>query len=450
MKKELKIIVRIVSFVILFTLLVPVFAGGSKEAAPPSASKRFAGKTISLLVPQGPHTDYLPDLLPAFKEKTGITVEIDKLASTAHMTRLNSIMMAKGDENDLVYIPQRFAGVFIKAGWVRPLDQYLNDKAKTRPDFNLDDFLLGSRLPYVKDGALYGIPNMMAAWFLFYNKDMFAQAGLTRPPENMAELEEWAAKLNKPDQAGIVLRAKREGQIGSASWIVLRLATATEPSIWFDKDMKPLLNSPGAVETTKYWVNLLNKYGPRGVSAYGWEEAAMAFELGKAAMIIDDQVFGPSRFEDPKISKIAGKVGYSVIPGKSNQSSYGAGFAWGISSFSREPEAAWEFIQYITTKESFEHAVKVGKGGTVPRKSVLSGSLMANTYNPEWIQAVIKGLATAHPESLPLIPEGPKVREQLAIAIDRVLNGSASAEAALKEANEAAFKILEEAGYYKK
>jgi multiple sugar transport system substrate-binding protein len=51
---------------------------------------------------------------------------------------------------------------------------------------------------YTFDGKIYGIPNLVAYWVVFYNKKVFADNGLT-PPTTWEELETIAATLKSKD-----------------------------------------------------------------------------------------------------------------------------------------------------------------------------------------------------------------------------------------------------------
>lgn len=52
------------------------------------------------------------------------------------------------------------------------------------------------------DGKVYGVPLFRGQGALFYNTDMFAEAGLDGPPKTMAEYSEYAKKLTQRDSAG--------------------------------------------------------------------------------------------------------------------------------------------------------------------------------------------------------------------------------------------------------
>lgn len=48
--------------------------------------------------------------------------------------------------------------------------------------------------PFIYKGKVYGLPKDYNTLVLFYNKEMFKQAGLTQPPKTWQDLKEYAKK----------------------------------------------------------------------------------------------------------------------------------------------------------------------------------------------------------------------------------------------------------------
>jgi multiple sugar transport system substrate-binding protein len=416
----------------------------------------FAGKTIRIMVNNGPHAVYLPNLTEKFERKTGIHVKIDMIPESSYSAKMQLLLSTKSDDYDVMYMHPIGIKRAIAAGWVRRLDDYLADKKLTDKKFDYQDFYKAGREQCSNNKLVpYGIPNFSSTFLLFYNKDMFREAGLKRPPQNITELTEYAAKLTdlKKNRYGIAMRATREGAIGSASWIILYMLNN---GYWFDRNMKPLLNTPEAIKTTEEWVNLLGKYAPPGVGNYGFEDVSLAFEQERVAMVIEDTCMGPSRYEDPGKSKVAGKVGYCFLKPPRNMKRFkdgrfilGHGWSFSIPIKAKNPKAAWQWIQYATSYESYLYAVKNGYNSGFPRKSVWASEEIKKYVNNEWLKAAANALSCAEPEWMPLIPEGSQIREEVSIAITDALSGKEKAETAMKKENKNVARIMKNAGYYK-
>ena len=72
-------------------------------------------------------------------------------------------------------------------------------------------------------------------------------------------------------------------------------------------------DSPEAIEAARLYQRLLTKSAPQGVSGFNWSECQSAFLQGKVGMWLDGVGFAPP-LEDPDKSRIVGKVGYGVMP----------------------------------------------------------------------------------------------------------------------------------------
>jgi multiple sugar transport system substrate-binding protein len=102
---------------------------------------------------------------------------------------------------DVVIRTANFLARFIDQNLLAPIPQDILDTIKT-PTYT-DDTIKDSTY----NGKIVGVPVFVSGTALFYNKDMFAEAGITAPPTTMDEL--WAAqkKLAKQDASGAVTRS---------------------------------------------------------------------------------------------------------------------------------------------------------------------------------------------------------------------------------------------------
>ena len=73
-----------------------------------------------------------------------------------------------------------------------------------------------------------------------------------------------------------------------------------------------MVNSPQNVAATEQYVKLI-AFSPPDTLKYGWGEAQSALQQGHVFMglLWNDQA---PFLEDPAVSKVAGKIGYSLIP----------------------------------------------------------------------------------------------------------------------------------------
>jgi len=82
---------------------------------------------------------------------------------------------------------------------------------------------------------------------------------------------------------------------------------------WFDEKWEPQFNGKEGVAALNKYVELLQNYAPPGAANYGWVEIQNGLLDGHIAMVIDVEFMGLLS-EDPKISKVVGKMGHTYIP----------------------------------------------------------------------------------------------------------------------------------------
>ncbi|GAA3401098.1 ABC transporter substrate-binding protein [Paenibacillus hodogayensis] len=434
---------------ILLSAISIVAAGcsnGSTNQADPApgagkSDKPYAGQSINVLILKTPAWDALVSKTSEFEQKTGIKVNFDSLPEKSYFQKLEISLSNKTGEYDVVWGNNKSLPSMISGGWVEPINSYLDDPAKTDKSFDYGDFIPKLAKNLSQEGKIYGLPGNGEANILYYNKNMFKEAGLTTPPKNLTELKEYAAKLTKKDkdQAGIVVRATREGNANSFSWIMVWKMLGGN---WLAQAEAPyaVLDKKEAIDATNTWIDLVNNYAPKGIHSYGFNESLLAFQQGKAAMMIDVNTFMPE-VENKEKSTVAGNVGYSVLEGTGDE--YTVGPTWGIflPKDTKKKDVSWEFMKWATSKEVMQDMADKKIRSDATRTSVLDSEMFKKNFNAEWAEANKVALNHADFGYTPLIPEGNEIRDALSVAIAKAATGQASTEAALKEANDRIKKI---------
>ncbi len=167
-----------------------------------------------------------------------------------------------------------------------------------------------------------------------------------------------------------------------------------------------------------------------------WAESTSAFMEGKAAMIYDANVF-KSLYENPKESRVAGEVGYAVIPAGPKGLRLPHVSNWSLSISKNSPperqKAAWLFIQWATNKDNCLGALLAG----VPsgRKSSWdSKEYKANDKQPDWTAATMKSFDIGQGQWNPPVINVPEIRDITGQVIVAAIEGKDVAAAAKKAA----------------
>ena len=149
--------------------------------------------------------------------------------------------------------------------------------------------------------------------------------------------------------------------------------------------------------------------------------------------------------EDPEKSKVAGKVGYALLPsGPAGSRPNFWGWMFGMSSASEEKSAAFKFIAWATGKEiSLKLGVKTGQSA---RKSVWDDQSFLSAFpNKAWADTTMKSLNNAGPESpWPRITQIDEFLDTVGGAINSVILQSEESKIALGKAATKMNEIIQE------
>ena len=176
-----------------------------------------------------------------------------------------------------------------------------------------------------------------------------------------------------------------------------------------------------------YYAGMLKRFAPPGVVNFNWYECSSAFMQDQVAQYFDGVNFA-SQFEDKEKSKVAGKVGYAVLPaGPGGHFSPIFGNAVAVSSQSKVPGPAYFFAQWATSKQSAVKELLAGTGSA--RTSVWNDpEVKAKAKMPaDWSQAYVDSLKIGR-LGLPEIVAVTEYRDIIGVAIQKAIEGAKSAD----------------------
>lgn len=200
------------------------------------------------------------------------------------------------------------------------------------------------------NGAVYGVPHMMANAALFYNKKMFAEAGLTEPPKTMDQLVEYAQKLTKRDASGKVersgfsLRLSGGGSgVAEKFWVMLLQNGGSILKEVSPGKYKADYNNDAGLKTLQMYVDMVHKYKTDDPVI---KHDAEAFEMEKTAMFSRESwVIGDIKQKAPNLD-----YGTAVLPIANmlvEKDFYVTNSAKG-----NKEAAAWDFIRFLMKPEN--------------------------------------------------------------------------------------------------
>jgi multiple sugar transport system substrate-binding protein len=282
------------------------------------------------------------------KLNNGITIEYQELEqdSSANKQKYSTVFAAKDSSIDVIAADIPWVPEFGSAGFLLDLNKYLT------PDLRAQ-FYEGTIEGATWKGKLYGLPWYINVGLLYYRKDILDAAGL-KPPETFEELEKQAAQLQKVDQGlyGFIHHGfQNEGLAGT--WLEVLWGYGGE--YWDPATAEAKVNSPEGIKALQWWYDNVytRKITPEKVS--GWKAADIrnVFNEGNA-VFMRDWFDGYQPSQDATKSKVAGKVGVRPMVAAAGKKGAGCLGNWymGVSAFSKNPDAAYEVVKYMTSSEA--------------------------------------------------------------------------------------------------
>ncbi len=423
-----------------------IMANAGYYEAAPAAAEGMEPVTINFMADSRSEFVKMQELLPAFTEETGISVNMVQLQETPLRAKTGLELSAPSTEMDVIMTDFQLMKKYASEGVLEPLDGYLANI----PTFNRADYQPPFLEALTYDGALYGLPLYQDANILMYRADIFAELGLD-VPDTVEELEAAAAAITEwgKDKGfyGIALRGQRGMGVNEWTWPTFLWAFGGSYYKDFPNDMHPNLDSPEALAALEYYVNMINNYAPPGAANYSYVEVQTDLMQDKVGMILDSATLG-IRAENPAESKVAGKLGYALVP-KGPGGRQPGFYTWTvvIPAKSENKEAAAKFMAWMLSPE-----IAPQLGWSAPNQAleqVYNIPAYADYEQSEPLIDIMKqSLALADPDYRPRVPEQTEVGTEVSIAISDAIAGTKSPQQALQDANAAIDVIMANAKYY--
>ncbi|MBX3569180.1 MAG: sugar ABC transporter substrate-binding protein [Rhizobiaceae bacterium] len=402
--------------------------------------KRYAGEKIDVALTKTPRNDYFQSVEHEFTELTGIEVSSEQIPEQQARQK-QVIEFASGSPtfdvtNISLAVMKRLAG---KGQWLEDLRPMLDDPEQTAPDFDFADISRGGvAFSTQADGRMDTLPCSLDYFLLYYNKELFEQAGVEFPT-SMDDIVQVAAKLTKPENNvyGFVSRGLKNANV--PVWMNLLFGQDIDA---LDAGGKLMTDTDEAIWAANLYRTLNKDYAPPGTIGFNWSECQTTFTQGYAAMWLDSTAWARA-MEDPAKSRIAGKVGYGVMPA-GPKASASAIFAEGIgiARGSKKKGPAWLYLQWYLNKKNQSMLVQTGAGSSARISPFKDPAVIENSPLPRaYFDMLVKSIDIGRP-GLPDIIPVTEFRDTFGVALTNMIGG-AEAAPELKAATEAFRPILE-------
>ena len=371
-----------------------------------------------------------------FEQETGIQVELINMSWDNVADRVIAELTAGGSTYDVIEFDNAWLAKFSANDWLEPLDGFAG------ADVVKKGVLPGLIEKFSGGGKLYGVAWNNDTRFLMYNKAMLEKGGIAAPPRTWRELVEVSKKLQEQGIAKYgYIDSYLQAQSGTNE---LTYVVYSFGGKLIDEQGNPVMaadpNTKAAYEFLVSAVNDDKIIDPASLTA-DYETAAEVFFMGSTAFFLQAWPGVYADANNPEVSNIVGQIAvadYALSDG-SNQVVLTLPEAMAIPKTSKNKEAAWKYIEYVTSKKfDKEKAVAIG---ALPVWSELYTDQELLAKYPYWEQF---GKQSEFAKGLPDLLWYDELSNIMAVESQRIMLKRVSVEDGLKSMQEQCEKAMKQ------
>ncbi len=327
--------------------------------------KKHSGTTVKLLLNKHPYADAMIANLENFKALTGMDVQYDVFPEDVYFDKVTAALSSGSSEYDAFMTGAYMTWTYGPAGWTEDLKPWIMDAEKTNPLYAWEDMLPGVRNSCAWNGVPGGalgsddakqwcIPWGYEQNNITYNKRVFEANGIA-VPTNLDELVDVAAKAKAAMGGGYGI-----GVRGSRSWATIHPGFLSGYANFDQKDLNvsadgklsAAMNTDVSKEFHRKWVQMIQDSGAPDWSTHTWYQVGTDLGAGKSGLIYDADILG--YFMNGPGNAEAGNLAFAPFKANPNAAAPTPNiWIWSLamSSFSRNKDAAWHFLQWASGPE---------------------------------------------------------------------------------------------------
>ena len=312
--------------------------------------------------------------------------------------------------------------------------------------YDIEDYWPGLLDSAMWEGGIYGFPRDIGLEVLYYNKDIFDEAGMEYPNEDWTwdDLLAAAEQLTVVEDSGRVARYALGMEGGKYQlWIGQNYGSILDD---MTNPTTCTLDQPEAVEGVAFFADMMNNdYAMRDANLGQAGGDAAVFQSSQVAMIIQNA----SRVSAFNAASMNYDVAVVPIPEGGQRSAGAGGAAWSMSSVSDNKDAAWAFLSWLQSTDGGQ-AIYTASGEILPalRSTANSDVFLGSDAPPENREAFIIEGDNAKIGRTGFFPEWSELDGSIiGPGMQRIWSGEATAEEALPQICEEVNSFLAANGY---
>lgn len=355
------------------------------------------------------------------RQNPGIKINFQVMPGTSGdiLNRFVTLFAAKDPSLDVLSMDVIWPPQFAAAGWLQPLDEWFTPAKR-------EAYLPGAIKANTIGGKIYGVPWYTDAGLFYYRKDLLDKHN-AKVPTTWAEMISTAQRIvqaeNNPALAGFLFQGARIEALANFFFEVLW----SNGGDILDANGKVIVDNGKGLEALNFMLDLIRRHRvtPPGVTTLPTDDTRVAFQDARY-VFLRNWTYAWALFQGEG-SKVSGKVGIAPLPrGSAGSASTLGGWQLAISSYSRNKQAAWRFVEYMA--------------GPVAEKSMALQLSTVPTLKGVFEDSVVRARAPHYPSMLavalnarprPQISDYPRLSSIVQTNIHAALTNQITAEEAI-------------------
>lgn len=406
---------------ILFTAGLLLAACGNDSGE--TSSDNGSVTEISYAMWDAAQQDIYQELIDDFEaENDDVKVTLEVTPWDQYWTKVEAAVTG-GSVADVFWLNIPNSTDYIEEGVVAPLTDY---------DINVDNIPEQYIEAFQRDGVLYGIPKDFDTQALWYNKEVFDNAGVDYPDDTWT-WDDWynaAAEITDEENNVYGVLAPVNYQGGYHDLIYQNGGT-----VFTEDGTESNLNSPEAMEALEFYKSFVDDGLSPSLEVMAESESYQIFNSGNIGTIMGGSWMTGTYLKDNEY----GLENFDVapLPMKEQRATTSNSIANVIAESSENKKAAARFIEFLNTEEA---NLKVAESGVVIPAAEGTQQPWVEAYPDQNLQVFVDAVEYAVP--LPYNKNGQAANESQPQYLNRAWTGEVTLEEAVNEFVEQANNIL--------
>jgi multiple sugar transport system substrate-binding protein len=401
----------------------------------------------------------MPKYAEEWEKLTGVKMQFIEYGYTDIPAKIMAEAVAKTGQYDIFNQFPYVVPDAVGAGVLTPLDEYAK---KGNPDFSSIEPALSAQQYY--DGKLYFFLLDGDHLILVLRQDVLQWPGVQEAfkakfgrepgcPETVEQWEQLAEFFHTKKGDSRFGRTFDQDLYGAMGYRAINFSYRQFPvyfgGLLFDKDMNPRINTPQGIRAIKQFTSIV-KYMPPDIQGWGTPQIYPFFTSGQAFSVMTFPSLVGYAQSNPK-SVVKDQMLSCLIPatqvnGKQQRySPQAAGTGYMVSRYSKHPELAYYFLQWLTGPTKGDEAIADPQGFWDPfRQTNLTDPAIIEKFGKQFLETTMEN--TKYAMSLLMIPGNEEYFNVLDQNLALVMQGNVAAEEAAKRIEDGWNRITDDIG----